>query len=220
MENLIVPNTVGLIIQAISAIVVAIITYVAGPVVAGKIAKPPAKPPKVGKETTPTKPRPPSKLMYAIAGGGTAAITFAVIGLMFNVLAPKPSVAITNPAAGQQIEIRLADTGSGSFTVSGTSSEVFSDPNLRVYVLVHPADPPAAGWWIQQPATVERNGQWSTLAWIGNKDFPPHVGDKIDILVVATKPEQITGFEKISDPKDIKPVAQSDIIKISIGVTK
>lgn len=212
METLIAPNTIGLIIQAITAIVVAIITYVAGPVVTSKIAKP--------AKTREAKPRQPSKLLYAVAGGGTAAITFAVIGLLFNVFAPKPSVAITNPAARQQIEIRLADTGSGSFTVSGISSEAFSDPNLRVYVLVHPADPPGAGWWIQQPAIVERNGQWSTLAWIGNKDFPPHVGDKIDILVVATKPEQVIGFEKVSDPKDIKPVAQSDIIKVSIGVTK
>jgi hypothetical protein len=212
MENLIAPTTLGLIIQAISAIVVAIITYVVGP----SVKPPPSKFLKPGE----TKPRPPSKLIYAIAGGGTAAITFAVIGLLFNVFAPKPSVAITSPTASQPIEVRLANTGSGSFTVSGTSSEVFSAPDLRVYVLVHPADPPAAGWWIQQPATVEQNGQWSALAWIGSKDFPPHVGDKIDILVVATRPEQVTGLEKVSDPKDIKPVAQSAIVKIGIGVTK
>jgi hypothetical protein len=211
MEILFAPNTVVLIIQAISAIVVAVITYVAGPIVARKVTKP---------KETPPKPHQPSKLKYAFVGGIAAAITFVVIGILINIFSPKPSVAITNPAAGQQIEVRLAETGSGSFTVSGTSSAVFSDSNLRVYVLVHPADPPAAGWWIQQPATVERNGQWSTLSWIGNKDFPPHVGDKIDILVVVTKPEQVTGLEKVSDPKDIKPVAQSDIVKISIGATE
>lgn len=215
MENLIAPNVVGLIIQVIGTIVVAIITYVVGPIVVYKTTHRI----KGKNETTPMPPQ-PSKLKYVIAGGIAAAITFAVIGLLFNVFAPKPSVAITNPAASQQIEIRLANTGSGSFTVSGTSSEVFSNPDLRVYVLVHPADPPAAGWWIQPPATVEQNGQWSTLAWIGNTDFPPHVGDKIDILVVATRPEQVTGREKVSDPKDIKPAAQSPIVKVSVGVTK
>jgi len=215
VEILFAPNTVGLIIQAISAIVIAVITYVAGPVVTGKIAKL-----KEGEERASTKLHQPSKLKYAIAGGSAAAITFGVIGLLINILAPKPNIAITNPATGQQIEVRLAETGSGSFTVSGTSSGVFSDPNLRAYVLVHPVDPPAAGWWIQQPATVEPNGQWSTLVWIGNKDFSPHVSDKIDILIVATKPEQVTGLEKVSDPKDIKPIAQSNIVKVSVGATK
>ena len=211
MENLIAPNTLGLIIQAISAVAVALITYVVGPIIKGKITKPSKR-----KVT----PRQPSKLMYIVAGVGTFVITFAVIGLLLNAFVPKPSVTITSPSTSQQIEVRLADTGSGSFTVSGISSEVFSAPNIRVYVLVHPADPPAAGWWIQQPATVEKNGQWSTLAWIGDRNSPPHAGDKIDILVIATKPEHVAGFDKISDPKDVKPVAQSDIIRVSIGITK
>jgi len=210
MKTLFAPNTVGLIIQAICAIVVAVITYVVGPIVVRKVTKARDFP----------KSQQPSKLKYAFAGGSAAAIIFIVIGVLINIFSPKPSVSITSPATGQQIEVRLAETGSGSFTVSGNSSVVFSDPNLRVYVLVHPADPPAAGWWIQQPATVELNGQWSTLSWIGNKDFPPHVGDKIDILVVATMPKQVIGLEKVSDPKDIKPVAQTDIVRISIGVTK
>jgi hypothetical protein len=212
MENLISPNTFGLIIQAVVAIIVAIITYVLGPVVTNSLTKNP----KTGK----AQPSQAGKLVYVIAGGGSAAISFALIGLVLNAFSPKPSVAITDPAMNQAIEVRTIDTGPGSFTVSGISAEVFSDPDLRVYVLVHPADPPAAGWWIQQPATVEQNNSWSTIAWIGSKDFPPHAGDKIDLLVVVTKPENVIGFVNVSDPKDIKPLAQSNIIRVSISATK
>jgi len=134
---------------------------------------------------------------------------------------PPPQVAITNPVVAQQIEVRiLPEAGSGSFTVSGTSSGVFANANLRLYVLVHPADPFAAGWWIQQPATVDRNGQWTTQAWIGNKDFPPQPNHKIDILAVVTDPARVAGRMQISDPKDINPVAQSDIVRVSIGSIK
>lgn len=198
MENLISPSNVGIAIQTIGAIIIAVITYRAAPV-------------KV--DTT-------SRLPDALLGGMSAAVTFAIIGLLFNIFTPKPGITISSPPTGQQIEVRLIDTGSGSFTVGGVSSRVFSDPDLRVYVLVHPADPPAAGWWIQQPATVEQSGQWSALAWIGSKDFPPHVGDKIEIVVVVTTPGQVAGFEKVSDPKDLEPAAQSDIVRISIGVIK
>jgi len=135
-----------------------------------------------------------------------------------QIVPPPPQVAITDPVNGQQIEVRiLAEAGSGSFGVSGTSAEVFADPTLRLYVLVHPADPFASGWWIQQAATVDRNGQWTTQAWIGNEDFPPHVGDKIDILAIVTDPARVGGRNQISDPKDANPATQSGIIRMSIG---
>lgn len=134
-------------------------------------------------------------------------------------LVPPPTeVAITTPGEGQAIEVRLLpETGSGSFTVSGTSDEVFDDDSLRLYVLVHPADPFAAGWWIQQPVAVDRSGRWTTQAWIGNADFPPHVGDKVDIVAIAADPAEIGGRTQLSDPKDARPAAQSDIVSVSIG---
>lgn len=138
-----------------------------------------------------------------------------------QIVPPPPEVAITEPANGQQIEVRiLAETGAGSFGVSGSSAEVYDDPALRLYVLVHPADPFASGWWVQQAATVDRDGQWATQAWIGNQDFPPHAGDKIDILAIVTDPARLGGRNQIGDPKDAKPDAQSDIIRVSIGSIK
>lgn len=138
-----------------------------------------------------------------------------------GLLPPPPRVAITSPASGQQIEIRIfAETGSGSFTVSGTSSEAFTNPDLRLYVLIHPADPFATGWWIQQPATVDRNGQWTTVAWYGAKEFPPQAGNQIDILAVVADPAQVGSRVQTGDPKDIHPVAQSDIVRVRIGAIK
>ena len=205
MEKLLAPDTFGIIIQSISAIVIAVITYVLGPSIVRRS----------GAQESNHQP-----LIYFIVGGVAAALTFIVIGLAFTMLTPKPKITIAIPATGQQIEIRLSETGSGSFTVSGTSSKVYSDPNIRIYVLIHPNDPPAAGWWIQQPAIVERNGQWQALIWTGSKDFPPHIGDKFEVVAVLAKPEQVASVEKVIDPKDIRPVAQSDIVEISIGATR
>lgn len=137
-------------------------------------------------------------------------------------LVPPPTeVAITDPAEGQAIEVRLLpETGAGSFAVSGTSDEVFDDPALRLYVLVHPADPFAAGWWVQQPVAVDRSGRWTTQAWIGSADFPPHVGDKIHVVAIAADPAQVGGRTQLSDPKDARPAAQSEIVRVSIGTIK
>lgn len=172
------------------------------------------------------KPSEPSALaillkMPAFVVGVLLALISVGIFIARGFLPPPPQVAITSPVAAQQIEVRiLPETGSGSFTVSGTSSEVFTNPNLRLYVLVHPADPFATGWWIQQSATVDRNGQWTTIAWYGAKEFPPQTENKIDLLAVVADPVQVGSRVQISDPKDIDPVAQSDIVSISIGVLK
>jgi len=208
MDELLGPDTAKVIIPGISAVVVAIITYVIGPVVVRRLRKPPPR----------GRGRDPGRLLYAVLAGVIAAITFFGLWLAYGALAPRPTVAITSPAAGQQIEVTiLPATGAGSFTVAGTSTEVFADPDLRVYVLVHPADPYASGWWIQQPATVDRNGGWSTQAWIGSTDFPPHQGDRIDLLVIAAAPDAVAGRTQVSDPKDLSPAAQSDIVQVSIG---
>jgi len=153
---------------------------------------------------------------------GILLILFSVGIFVARQLVPPPTeVAIATPAERQAIEVRLLpETGSGSFMVSGTSEEVFDDPSLRLYVLVHPADPFAAGWWVQQSAAVDRSGRWTTQAWIGNAASMPHVGDKIDIVAIAADPARVGGRTQLSDPKDAQPAAQSDIVGVSIGTIK
>ena len=213
METLLAPGVIGPIVQGVAGILVAVITYVISPIAVERFRQRSEKLPH---------PKQPNSLVYALIAGGSGAVTFVVIGLLIAVLSPKPSVAITSPVTGQQVEVRLlTETGSGAFMVSGTSSEVFADPDLQVYVLVHPSDPFAGGWWIQQSATVDRNGQWTTQAWIGSKDFPPQIGHQVDILAVVADPRRIADRVWIANPKNIRPVAQSDIVRISLGsITK
>src|SRR5713101_6128119 len=108
MEILLSPDIVVQIIQVVGAIMVAVITYWVGPVVVERLQR----------ERKP-EPVQPHRLRYALAGGAAAAVTFVVIGLLFTLLTPKPSIAITNPIGDRNIDIRSAQTGSGSFSVSG-----------------------------------------------------------------------------------------------------
>jgi len=211
MRSLLAPSTLGLVFQGVVSVVVAVITSVVGPVIVNRRRQEQGL--RGGKR--------PGGVLYAMIGGVSAAVTFAIVGLLLNALAPKPSVVITDPAAGQQVEmVVLPSSGSGSFMVSGGSTEVFADPDLRVYVLVHPAEPFAAGWWVQQPATVDRNGQWTTQVWYGAREFPPQRGNRIDLLAVVSRPGLVAGRVQVSDPKDIGPVAQSDIIRITVGALR
>jgi len=211
MENLLSSNIMVQVIQAVSAILVAIITFVVGPVVVAKVKKRQRHEDK----TPSTK---PSRLRYAIVSGIAAAITFVAIGGLFAALTPKPKVVITNPSPAQNIDVRLAQTGSGSFRVSGTSSKVSLE--LKIYVLLHPVDPFASGWWVQQPAGIGPDGKWNTEAWYGSKDNPPQVGNKIDILAVVTSSEQVLEGTHQIDLKKVNPVAQSEVVSLIIGSTR
>jgi hypothetical protein len=130
-----------------------------------------------------------------------------------------PSVTITAPIDREAVEVRLASTGSGAFTVSGTSSGVFSDPELRLFVLVHPSKPYAPGWWIQQEAIVDPTGSWTAECWIGSPQFPPGMGNEVDIIAIAALPDPL-GRTQIPNPKVIKPAAQSNRVHFSIGSLK
>jgi len=115
MENLLAPETAGVIIQSIAAIVVAVITYVLGPIV-GKLIS--------GKS--------PTRFVDAVVAGISGALTFIVIGIVVTVLTPEPTVTIITPSTGQPIEVQLAETGAASFIVTGTSSRVSSRVSLAI----------------------------------------------------------------------------------------
>lgn len=134
---------------------------------------------------------------------------------------PLPLVTITNPATETQVEMNLqSDIGSGFFSVTGTSSEVLKVPNRRIFVLLHPDDPFASGWWIQQLPTVDEKGLWSTQAWYGGQGTPPKIGNRILVMAVVADPQTVGTQTHINDPKDIEPKSQSNIIKITIGSVK
>jgi hypothetical protein len=134
-----------------------------------------------------------------------------------SLLRPTPQVAITTPSAGQAVDVKLLpSTGSASFMVSGSSSNTEAYPQMRIYLLVHPADPFASGWWVQaSPAVVDPGGRWTVQSWYGDKSFPPLPGNKIDLLALVADPQQVAGQTQIDSPNNLNPIAQSAVITIT-----
>jgi uncharacterized membrane protein YuzA (DUF378 family) len=130
-----------------------------------------------------------------------------------------PTVTITAPVAGEDVEVQLLPKGGGAFAVRGTSEGIAQDADLRVFVLVHPENPFAAGWWIQSPPVMESNGDWSGQAMIGNPQALPKVGDTLNIVAVAAA-RDVPRQSKADDPKDLKPVAQSKTVRLRIDPIK
>lgn len=126
-----------------------------------------------------------------------------------------PAVAITSFVSGQSVEVQLIKGGGGAFTVSGTSAGVEEDASLRIFLLIHPENPYAEGWWIQSPSIMESDGNWSARALVGNAEFLPKLGDTVTILAIAA-PRDAPAQTKTDDPKDLKPVAQSKIVRLKI----
>jgi hypothetical protein len=214
LEKLLAPSTVGLLIQAISAIIVAVITSIVGPIIIRLLQRDKSPPlPRRGRQL-PSQLQPIS-LVYAVVGGIAGAITFVVIGWLI----PRPSVELLSPTPSQQIETRLDPKGgqSVSFSVTGNSSRVGSNPQLRIYVLVHSVEPPDSNWWIQSPAVINPNGNWTVTAWYGSSSSPPQLGNKFAILAVASPPISLTLPPNVSDPSEIHPEARSNIVQVSIG---
>ena len=175
-----------------------------------------------GETSSPSEERAASTAMILLRNlffniGVTLVLLSAILlGTRF-ILPSEPEVAIRNPSPGQSVDAWIAPTGSGAFTVTGASSAISSNQDLRIYVLVHPALPSAAGWWIQKPALVNTTGSWSAESWIGSSEFPPQVGQEVDVVAVAAEPDIVAGQTHVDDPKDLRPAAQSEIVHFKIG---
>jgi hypothetical protein len=150
--------------------------------------------------------------------GAAGAVTFFIIGLFYGWVAPRATIGITSPVQGK-IDVQLTKSGEGYFPVTGFSKRVHENGDLRIYVLVHPGQ--TTTWNLQPPMTTGLDGNWSGRAQIGNPRFPPSVGDSVEVLAIAADPEEVkrhqSGENAISDPKDLKPVAQSDLVTVTIG---
>ena len=142
-------------------------------------------------------------------------ISAGIFSVRFIMPSP-PQIAVSSPNDADAIQVFQRNGGAGSFIVEGISSGVFDNQNLRIYLLVHPAQPFGEGWWIQQHGTVDSSGIWRTEAWIGNDEYPPHRGDRLDVLAVVSKTAVVGGLKHVNDPKDIKPFVQSPIISVTI----
>lgn len=206
MGDLLASDLLGNIISSIATIIAAIITKKVTNKAKGKVMK-------RNQVSGKTK----NYIEWVIVGV-VAACTFIIISLAYNILTPGPTVEIASPENGEGIEVRIAETGSGSFSVNGSSTRVADKTDLRVYVLVHPSDPFAEGWWIQAAVVMNSDGNWSGQAWIGDPASPPHAGDIVDVITVVAAANQTHG-SKVSDPKDLNPAAQSSVVRFNIKST-
>lgn len=164
------------------------------------------------------------KSIKNIINAKTISITFLALGLLVSAgivvawafLPPLPSVEISS-IPSNQINVRIdKQTGAGYFSIEGISSNVFSKSNLRVYVLVHPAEPPSPGWDVQEPAVIDKGGHWQSQVWYGGKELPPQPGNKVQIVAVVAPAMQFTGYKHVAAIQDITPQAQSDIKTIRV----
>jgi hypothetical protein len=147
------------------------------------------------------------------------AAAFFIIGVVaaLIVFLPVPTVEITSPIPGENIEVQIDGTGTGYFSVCGISKNV--NYPLGIYILVHPVDRYAEGWFFNpSPAFINSDGSWYFEAQIGSSKYHPHVNDTLDILAIVTTPEQVQNSHWVPNSDDLNPKAKSDnIVRVSIG---
>ena len=84
------------------------------------------------------------------------------------------------------------------FEIKGSTSSIVSRSDfndLRLYVLVFPATPPGAGWYIQvQPASIQvSDGLWSQpTSWIGSTAAPVENGDTLKVVAVVVHKDAVS----------------------------
>jgi hypothetical protein len=128
-----------------------------------------------------------------------------------------PRVSVTNITDGEDITVTQTPNG-GYFKVEGSSSRLAGNNALRIVVLIHPSQPFSQGWWMQA-ATVfdEKSGKWKTVAWLGNREYPPQVGQKYDLVALVIGAESIPVNPHVNDPGDLNPSARSKNTIFGIG---
>jgi hypothetical protein len=150
----------------------------------------------------------------------TGILAFGSIRVGKAFIPPPPLVEI-DPIPNNQVDLSLyKPTGAGSFIITGGSSGVYSNQNLRIYVLVHPTEPSAPGWYVQRPVTPGKDGAWQLEVWHGGGTLQPQSGHKLQIVAAVAPALEIEGYKRVNDIVDIAPVAQSRARTISIASLK
>ncbi len=113
-----------------------------------------------------TKDRTPKKAVMMIMRGGAA-----------------ESIQINSLRPGGQIKCVVGQDG-GTIDISGSAKGIREDRTLLLFV--RPEDPGVSGWFLQlNPQGVDLNadGTWTARGQIGNREWPPQKGMKIDLMI-------------------------------------
>jgi hypothetical protein len=150
-------------------------------------------------------------------------ILILIFLLLFVIWISSPRVAIAKSADGYTVDVILhGDTGSSEFRVRGTASHLKSNSSRRIYLLVHPDDPPAPGWWIQPAVSLDSEGNWNGVAWIGTRGWEAKPGQTLWIQAVVAErrsslPVGKDGVPWVDDPEELDPATMSKVVHATVG---
>jgi hypothetical protein len=133
----------------------------------------------------------------------------------------KPTVSIAMPVNGDKdVTVKVAKTGSGRIVASGQSTDL--DRGWVIYLAIKHVTSP--GYYLQLccPEAVDPAGAWQATGWYGGKEYPPKVGDEIQIVAIARKvvlPREHQERWMELTPEGFNPKAMSSTVRITVGAT-
>src|SRR6185295_3838058 len=97
-----------------------------------------------------------------------------------------------------------------------------NDSKRRIYLLIHPDDPPASGWWIQPEVSFLDRGHWQGIAWFGTRGWEAKSGQRLWLqAVVAARRDPLPmgkdGIAWVADPSLLDPATMSDVVRANVA---
>lgn len=135
----------------------------------------------------------PSLVTVILFASGSLLAGFTLALVLSPLMEVKPTVEIISPQDQVSCLVCSGQDTPCITPVEGTSEQVLSDPDLRIFVLVNPYYPhKAKEWWVQLPGTrpVE-GGRWSVPIRLAGKDgrSPPENGAQFRLVAVVVDKE-------------------------------
>lgn len=151
-----------------------------------------------------------------------AGLAVSILGLLLDVqgLCSRQWFAldIKSPPPGAQIAVEDYANGSAHLRVQGTSQRVFEDAGLYIYVLVHPVQPYAEGWWIAAPVRpAATDGWWRADVWVGSQQSPVQPGNRFELAAVVAPPGMDNLYQPVPEPESLAPLARSRSVEFTIA---
>lgn len=105
------------------------------------------------------------------------------------------SVSLFQPCSGGSVLCTPDAADVYHFSVQGSSTGVSGSSEVAVLLWVRPVNPPSEmpGWYLQRRPNglqvVHEDGHWEGKCQIGNREWPPHQGDTLDLAVTVVDRE-------------------------------
>ncbi len=157
------------------------------------------------------------EIFLALAG-----LAVSIVGLLIDLqgLCNRQWFAldIRSPPPNAQVAIEDYANGSAHLRVQGTSQRVFEDEELYIYVLVHPVQPYAEGWWITAPVRpTSDDGWWKADVWIGSPQSPVQPGHRFELVAAIAPPGMDALYQPVPEPGSLNPLARSRSVEFTVG---